>query len=269
MLRIFDKSPRAASVKQPGVGVRIPPGAMQRALIDSKDFEAGEPWRANADVVIARFKTPEDAAFVLAPDSRMEIYLRNLVTHEGYDNSGGSSDYTLTVNAPAMVESKMKKPPLPSDRHPEVLAYADKGEGFVQVPVHGVDYESGNVTLSVPAGENWRQVEVYYLSAQGEFKLYVVREGGGIKDWIPIHNNSFAAVHTLDQNSGEEALYLGNQAVLVEGFQLALEVRTPYPVVWNARARHYLKINALALRIPNATKDELRTAAHLLMAGGL
>ncbi len=269
MLPILGKRPRPVPKAVAAPRPKLPPHALQRALIDTRDFEAGEPWRANADVVVARFRVPEDAAFILAPRSRMEIYLRAKATHGGYDNSSGSSAYTLTVNTPGIVESKMKKPAFPTARHPEVIAWADKGSGFVQVPVQGVDYNAGTVTLSVPAGEAWSAVEVYYLSAQGEFRLYVVREGGGIKDWIPIHNNSFAAVHTLDQNSAEEALYLGNRAVLVEGFQLALEVRSPTEVDWNDRARHYVKISALALRIPNADKDDLRRTAHLLMTGGL
>ncbi len=264
---ILGKRPQAAPAAPPAPA--LPRFALQRALIDTRDFEAGEPWRANAGVVIARFRVPEDAAFVLGPRSRMEIYLRSKATHGGYDNSSGSSDHTLTVSTPGIVESKMKKPPFPTDRHPEVIAWADKGSGFVPVPVQGVDYNAGTVTLSVPAGENWRAVEVYYLSAQGEFRFYVVREGGGIKDWIPVHNNSFAAVHTMDQNSAEEALVLGNKAALVEGFQLALEVRTPYPVEWNDRARHYVKISALALRVPGADKDDLRRTVHLLMTGGL
>jgi len=268
MLKLL-KRPKPVQKGPPRQGPVIPPGAIRKALIDTADFEAGEPWRPDADVVIARFKTPEDSAFVIAPGSRMEIYLRNLATHEGYDNRGGSSDYTLTVNAPAIVESKMKKPAFPTTRHPEVLAYADKGSGFVPVPVQGVAYNAGTVTLSVPTGENWTAVEVYYLSAQGEFRFYVVREGGGIKDWIPIHNNSFAAVHTLDQNSAEEALYVGNQAVLVEGFALALEVRSPYPIVWNERARHYVKIRSLAFRLPNASKRDLLMAAQRVTEGGI
>jgi len=271
MLPLLKKRPQPvpAPAARPAKPV-LPPGAVvQRALIDTQDFEAGEPWRANADVVVARFRVPEDAAFILAPDSRMELYLRSRATHGGVDNSGGSSAVSLTVNTPGIVESKMKKPAFPTDRHPEVLAYADKGSGFVPVPVQAVDYNAGTVTLSVPAGEAWTAVEVYYLSAQGEFRLYVVREGGGIRDWITIHNNSFAAVHTLDQNSEEEALHLGNRAVLVEGFKLALEVRSPYEIVWNDRARHYVKIHSLALRIPGAKKEDLRRYAHLLMTGGL
>ena len=270
MLPLLKKRPQAVAAQANPAKPGLPPRAVvQRALIDTQDFEAGEPWRANADVVIARFRVPEDAAFILAPGSRMELYLRNRATRSGYNNSGGSTAVSLTVNTPGIVESKMKKPAFPTDRHPEVLAYADKGSGFELVPVQAVDYNAGTVTLSVPAGENWTAIEVYYLGAQGEFRLYVVREGGGIRDWIAVHNNSFAAVHTLDQNSAEEALYLGNRAVLVEGFQLALEVRSPYEIVWNDRARHYVKIHSLALRIPGAKKDDLRRYAHLLMTGGL
>ena len=272
MLRLFGKRPTAradaSSIETP-VTQMIPPGALQRALIDTKDFEPGEPWRADDAVVIARFKVPEDSLFILAPNSRMEFYLRTRATHNGTDNSSGSTAVNLTIPTPGIVESKMKKPQLPSTRHPEVIAWADKGSGFEQVPVYGVDYNAGTVTLSVPAGEKWNAVEVYYLSAQGEFKLYVVREGGGIKDWIPIHNNSFAAVHTLDQNSAEEALYVGNEAGLVEGFQLALEVRSPYEVVWNDRARHYVKISALAVRVPHANKEQLKRLFQLRLMGGL
>ncbi len=252
--------------------VRIPPGAIQRTLIDTKDFEAGEPWRAGAGVVLARFRVPEDAAFFIGASSRMEFYLRNrAAVPGGYDNSAGATAYALTVSTPGIVRTKMRAPALPTDRHPEVLAYAQvaPSTAWTLVPVQAIDYNAGTVTLSVPAGEHWTAVEVYYVGAQGEFRLYVVREGGGLRDWITIHNNSFAAVHTLDQASREEALVVGNQAGLVEGFQLALEVTSPYEVVWNDRARHYLKIESLALRIPGADKDTLRRALQLLMRGGL
>lgn len=269
MMRIFGKRPPSPPAGPGRNAPALPPHAVQRALIDTRDFEAGEPWRADADVIIARFRVPEDAAFLIGSQARMELYLRNQATSAGYDNSTGGSAYTLTVNTPGIVQTKMPSPALPSDRHPEVIAYADKGSGFELVPVQGIDYNAGTVSLSVPAGETWTAVEVYYIGSQGELRIYVVREGGGIKDWIPIHNNSFAAIHTLDQASAEERLVMGNPAGLVEGFHLALQVRTPYPLVWNDRARHYVKIEAAAVRVPGADKDQLRRVLHLLATGGL
>ena len=272
MLPIFGKRPQPQPRPAPGPNLPRPTALApkwQRTLIDTKDFEAGEPWRADADVVIARFRVPEDSAFMIRPGSKLDFYLRNKATSAGYDNSAGGSAYALAVSTPGIVQTKMRAPALPSDRHPEVLAYADKGAGLVPVPVQAIDYGAATVTLSVPAGENWTAVEVYYVGSQGEFRLYVVREGGGIKDWIPIYNNSFAAVHTLDQNSDEERPVIPNAAGLVEGFQLALEVRSPYPVEWNDRARHFVQLETLAIHVAGADKEELARRLHLLNAGGL
>ncbi len=257
-------APPPAPAKAPPAPVR-----WQRALIDTKDFEAGEPWRANAEVVIARFRVPEDSAFVIKPGAKLKFYLRNRATAAGYDNSAGASAYALTVPTPGILETKTRKPAFPTDRHPEVIAYADKGAGFVPVPVQGVDYNAGTVALSVPAGETWTAVEVYYVGSQGEFRFYVVREGGGIRDWVPIYNNSFAGVHSLNQHSDRERPTIPNAAILVEGFQLALEVSSPYEVAWNDRARHFVQVDAVAVHAPGADKEALTRKALLAMKGGV
>lgn len=259
-------------IVHPGLGGKPPaPIKWQRALIDTKDYDPGEPWRANADVVIARFRVPEDSAFVIRPGSRLEFYLRNRATHAGQDNSAGATPASVTVNTPGILQTRMATPAFPTDRHPEVLAYAQiaPSTDWTRVSVQAVDYAAQTVTLSVPAGENWTAIEVYYIGAQGEFKFYVVREGGGIRDWIPIYNSSFAAIHSLNQLSDEEQPTIGNSALLVEGFQLALEINSPYEVVWNDRARHFVQVDAMAIHVAGADKEALTRRAQLLMTGGL
>ncbi len=51
MLPLLKKRPQAAAAQASPAKPGLPPSAVvQRALIDTQDFEAGEPWRANADV---------------------------------------------------------------------------------------------------------------------------------------------------------------------------------------------------------------------------
>ena len=259
--------PAAAAAARPGPRPVAPP--YQRALIDTQDFQAAEPWRANEEITLAVWKVPEDSAFVIRPGSNLKFYLRTKATSTGYDNSAGGSAYTLTVSTPGIVQTKMRAPTLPSTRHPEVLAYADKGSGFVAVPVQAIDYNAGTVSLSVPVGENWTAVKVYYVSAQGEFKFVIVREGGGIRSEIPLYNNSFSAVHTVNQHDREERPTIANTGLLVEGYQLALKVTSPLEIEWSDEARHFVQLESLAISIPGADKDTLRRRAELLMRGGL
>ncbi len=67
MLPLLKKRPQAAAAATARTAKPVlPPRAVvQRALIETQDFEAGEPWWTNAHVVIARFRVPEDAACIL------------------------------------------------------------------------------------------------------------------------------------------------------------------------------------------------------------
>jgi len=269
---LFDRLKRRVPAPQPAPQPRPPaprPVQAQRALIDASDLEAAEPWRANDEITLASWQVPEDSAFVIRPPATLKFYVRHKAEHAGVDNRSGSSAVNVTVNTTGIVETKMKKPALPTDRHPEVLAYADKGSGFVPVPIQAIDYDAGTVTLSVPAGENWTAIKVYYVAAQGEFKIVVVREGGGVRSEIPIYNNSFSGVHTVNQHDAEERPTIQNPAVLVEGYRLALKVTSPIPIEWTKEARPFFQIDAVAIHIAGADKETLRRRAEILMRGGL
>ncbi len=262
--------PKAAKAP-PAQAQKAPPlPKFQRALIDTKDFEAGEPWRAGDEVTLAVWNVPEDTAFIIPRGANLKFYLYTKATRPPVDNSGGSTAVNAVVNTPGLVETKMKKPALPSARHPEVRAYAKKGSsGLEPVPVQAIDYAAGTVTLSVPAGENWQEIVVYYVSAQGEFRFVVLREGGGVKTEVPIYNNSFGAVHTLNQHDAEERPTIANPGILVEGYRLALKVRSPNAIEWTDLARHFVQLDAVAIHIPGADKAELQRRAELLLRGGL
>ena len=266
--RLGPKAAKAPPAKAP----KVPPlPKFQRALIDTKDFEAGEPWRAGDEITLAVWPVPEDTAFIIPRGANLKFYLYAKATRDPVDNSGGSTEVNAVVNTPGLVETKMKKPALPSARHPEVRAYAKKGSSsdFEPVPVQAIDYDAGTVTLSVPAGENWQVIEVYYVSAQGEFRFVILREGGGIKTEVPIYNNSFGAVHSLNQHDAEERPTIPNPGLLVEGYRLALKVRSPNPIEWNDRARHFVQLDAAAIHVPGADKSELQRRAERLLRGGL
>jgi len=253
-----------------------PPAAVQVGVwgftwIDNEDFEAtGLAYRANEYFPVAQMRTPETAHFrILAQERRLRIYIKGQKVFAGQNLASAAN---RTVNLPGLVQTPQGKPTLPSVYHPEIAAWAKVGGVWQAIPIVSVNYNTGDVTIQEPAGVTDPQgIEVYYVHGDGQFRLRVARDGGGVDDSVAtVFNQSFATMHAIDQNNLETMIAWPQQVELVPGTRLVLEVFTQNtPIVWNERAGHYIQIAALARRIKVVDKGRLVRLAEIEARGGL
>ena len=249
----------------------IPLGLPQRALIDRRDMDAGVDWKANEWRPIAYFKIPQGTIYRLPEGEPVRLYLKAQATAADVDNSGGASAVTATVNTPGIVQTKMREVTLPSINHPEVVAWARVNGGDRQkVPVKAIDYAAETVTLSVPAGEHWTGIRVYYVHGDGEFRIRAQRELGNADTAAALlMDGAFGAIHTVSQIDDEEAPTWPRLTTLIQSNRLVLEVRTGIRIDWNDEAEHVFQLEAYVLQVAVQDKAALRRLAEIEWRGGL
>lgn len=268
--------PRAEPAQAPVAPPPPPPAAVQVggwgfAWIDNEDFDAtGLAYRPNEYFPVAQMRTPETAHFrILAQERRLRIYIKGLKVFGG-QNLASPQNRTVTVSG--LVETPQAKPTLPSLYHPEVAVWAKVGGVWQQCPIVSVNYATGQITFVEPAGVTGSEdIEVYYVHGDGQFRLRVARDAGGVDDSAAtVFNQSFATMHAIDQNNLETMIAWPQQVELVPGTRLVLEVFTQNtPIVWNNRAGHYIQIAAMGRRIEVLDKGRLQRLAELEARGGL
>ena len=259
------------AIRQVARPVALPLGAPQRALIDHRDMDPGVDWRANEWRPIAVFKIPQGTIYRIPDGEPVRLYLKARADGSDVDNSGGGSAQDTTISAPGIVKTKMRAVTLPSASHPEVVAWARVNGGDSQkVPVKAIDYAAETVTLSVPAGENWTDIRVYYVHGDGEFRIRAQRELGNADSAAALlMDGAFGAIHTVSQIDDEEAPTWPRKVTLIETNRLVLEVRTSRRVDWTEEAEHMFQIKAYVLHVKVHDKAALRRLAEIDWRGGL
>ena len=277
-LGVFQDAPSAPSpAPQPQPQPARPaPAAVQAsgwqfAWIDGEDFDpTGLAYRPNEYFALAQMRTPDTAHFrVLAGERRLRIYLKGLAAFAGQNLDTAQA---RTVTLPYLIPSLQGAPTLPSTYHPDVAVWAKVGGVWQRCTIQSVDYNNQQVTFVEPAGVTGTQdVEVYYTHADGQFRLRVARDAGGVDDSVAtVFNQSFSTMHSVDQNNLETMLAWPQQVELVPGTRLLLEVfTTQVPMVWNERAGHYIQIAAMGRRGEVLDKGRLLRLAELENRGGL
>lgn len=275
-LERFRELPRVEPQPQPQVPPAPEPAAIQVGgwgftWIDGEDFEpTGLAYRPNEWFAVAQMRTPETAHFrIAAGERRLRIYIKGRVVRAG---NNYSSPTNRTVVVSGLVETPQVKPTLPSAYHPEVAVWARVGGVWQLCPIVSVNYTTGQITFTEPAGVTGSEdIEIYYTHADGQMRLRVARDVGGVDDSAAtVFNQSFATLHAIDQNNLETMVAWPQQVDLVPGTRLVLEVyTTQVPVVWNERAGHYIHIGAMGRRIEVLDKGRLQRLAELEARGGL
>lgn len=277
-LGVFQDAPSAPSpAPQPQPQPARPaPAAVQAsgwqfAWIDNEDFDAtGLAYRPNEYFALAQMRTPDTAHFrVLAGERRLRIYLKGLAAFAGQNLATAQA---RTVTLPYLIPSLQGAPTLPSTYHPDVAVWAKVGGVWQRCQINAVNYAGQQVTFVEPAGVTGTQdIEVYYTHADGQFRLRVARDAGGVDDSVAtVFNQSFSTMHSVDQNNLETMLAWPQQVELVPGTRLLLEVfTTQVPMVWNERAGHYIQIAAMGRRVEVLDKSRLLRLAELENRGGL
>jgi len=251
--------------------VAIPLGIPQRALIDHRDMDPGVDWKANEWRAVGVFKIPQGTIYRIPDGEPVRLYLKARADGSPVDNSGGGSAQDTTISVPGIVKTKMRAVTLPSASHPEVVAWARVNGGDRQkVPVKAIDYAAETVTLSVPAGENWTGIRVYYVHGDGEFRIRAQRELGNADSAAALlMDGAFGAIHTVSQIDDEEAPTWPRKVTLIETNRLVLEVRTSRRVDWTEEAEHMFQIKAFVLQVKVQDKAALRRLAEIDWRGGI
>ncbi len=242
----------------------VPLGLPQRALIDRRDMAVGVDWKANEWRPIAVFKVPQGTMYRIPEGEPVRLYIKAKASGSSVDNSGGGSAVTTTVNVPGIVQTKMRAVSLPSANHPEVVAWATVSGARQKVPVQAIDYAAETVTLSVPAGESWADITVYYIHGDGEFRIRAQRELGNADTTAALlMDGSFGAIHTVSQIDDEEAPIWPRRVTLWDSNRLVLEVRTGIRIDWTDEAEHLFQVEAYVLQVKVQDKGALRRLAEI------
>ncbi len=249
----------------------VPLGFPKRALIDRRDMDVGVDWKANEWRPIAVFKVPQGTMYRIPDGEPVRLYVKAKAAGSAVDNSGGGSAQDATISVPGIVKTKMREVALPSANHPEVVVWARVNGGPRQkVPVKAIDYAAEEVTISVPAGEKWTGITVYYVHGDGEFRIRAQRELGNADTAAALlMDGSFGAIHTVSQIDDEEAPTWPRKVTLMESNRLVLEVRTGIRIDWNDEAEHLFQIEAYVLQVKVQDKAALRRLAEIEWRGGL
>jgi hypothetical protein len=259
---------------QPEQAFRPDPVAIQASgwssqWIDEEDLDpVGLAWRPSEWFALAQMRTPETAHFrIMNGERRLRLYFKGQKTVAGQNLDFPEA---RTVNLPFLVETPQAKPSLPTAYHPEVSMWAQVGGVWQRLTITAINYATGNVTFTEPAGITGT-IEIYYTHGDGQMRFRVARDAGGIDDsTATVFNQSFATLHSIDQNSLKTMIAWPQQVELVPGTRLVLEVFTnTVPMVWNDRAGHYVHIAALARRVDVLDKGRLLSLAELENRGGL
>ncbi|MCX7782152.1 MAG: hypothetical protein N2318_00735, partial [Meiothermus sp.] len=213
----------------------LPDSPWLTAWLDEEDFtSSGLPYRPNEWFSLAQFRVPEDRQVqVRAGERRIRMYLKGLAVRAGQNLSSAAS---RNVVVPNLIQTKQAAPTLPSQFHPEVAVWALVGSNWVKCPITAINYTTGTITFTEPAGvTSSTGIEIYYTHSDGQFRFRVLRELGGVDDAAATaFNGSFAALHTLEQSNLEAMWAWPNEVNLVPGMRVSLEVyTTTVPMVWN------------------------------------
>lgn len=227
--------------------------------LDPKDFKAGN-WRANEWSNVAYFKCDETARYQLIGGAPVSIYIRSFA---GY-----------TVATPG-VRSRILTDLIDGSLGTftdEVIVWHRVGTVWTQGVVSSVVYDpsgiGGTVTYTEPVGAV--ETELYYLAGSGEFRFRAIRALGGFDNSATLlWNESFNAIHTVNQRSNRSSPLWGRDFELVPGYTLALEVKTPSQVKFSARARHILSIRARSTDIAVLGKSQLNAVVEITTRGGI
>lgn len=269
--KLFKPQRRPAVKPTPAPAPAVPLGFPQRALIDRRDLTKGVDWKAGEWRAIAYFKIPQGTVYRIPAGEPVRLYIKARAAGSPVDNSGGSSAQDTTINVPGIVRTKMREVSLPTANHPEVVAWARVDGGPRQkVPVKAIDYAAETVTLSVPAGENWNGITVYYVHGDGEFRIRAQRELGNADTAAALlMDGAFGAIHTSSQIDDEEAPAWPRTTTLIESNRLVLEVRTNTRIDWTDEAAHVFQIEALVQQVKVTDKESLRRIAEMEWRGGI
>jgi hypothetical protein len=229
--------------------------------LEAGDFRAGN-WRANEWSNVAYLKCDETARYKLIGGAPVIFYVRS---RKSYVVPSVSTNRTRILED--AIDGAL------GGASVEILVWHKDGSGlWSQGALTTTTYDPSGIGATIeyaePAGTT--DTEVYYLAGAGEFRFRAIRALGQFDDSaVLLWNESFSAMHTVNQRSNRSAPLWGREFDLVPGYTLALEVKTPNAIAFTDRARHILAIRAQSADIAVIGKTRLNAAVEIATRGGI
>lgn len=216
-------------------------GAFNHRELLASDFNAsGKPFTANVAYVAANYSVPIGYHGVLKKGVSFGfyVYAKSVTTMAGGLAAG---DFPIDLTAVGgIVQSTLKAPALPSTGgHPDVIAY-NSSVGMVALPVKAINYDTNIVTVDRPAG--CTSITLYYLPEQGTVGLRARRPTGRDQANPLLYQQSFRALHEVDQLSERTAPTFDDLKDLPARWQIQLEIESAAQVVFDAYAPHKIRL---------------------------
>lgn len=203
----------------------------------ASDFAAGETWRSNEWIKLATFELPENTDWVIPQGEFWTLYVPSVVRVNG-QNLGGPASATATVAS--LVQTKLAGAwSGPAAYHPEVQVWATVSGSAVQCNVVSINYTTGVVTFTEPAGvaTTGTPIRIYHMGKTGEFRIRLQRALGDKDTSIAgLVNNSLLAIHSIDQLDAREGLRWPLLTQMSQKQTLLIEVKSTVEHVWNAES---------------------------------
>jgi hypothetical protein len=229
--------------------------------IEAEDFRAGN-WRENEWSNVAYVKCDEVTHYKLTEGAPITLWVRaRLIV-------AGSGSGLKLVSLPGLLDGSL------GPANVEVLIWHKDATtntwnaGSGQAVSYAASGIGGEVEYIEPA--NTAQTEIYYIHGDGLFRFRALRALGGFDDAnVMLWNDSFSAMHQVNQRSSRTTPRWNRNFDLVPGMTLSFEVKTSVPVVFNARARHILAIPAMSSDLEVRNKIALNAAVEIATRGGI
>lgn len=201
------------------------------------DFAAGETWRTNEWIKLSTFELPENTDWVIPAGEFYTLYVPAVSRFNG-QNLGAPASATATVSN--LIQTKLAGAwSGPAAYHPEVQVWATVSGSAVQCNVVSINYTTGVVTFTEPAGvaTSGTPIRIYHMGKQGEFRIRLQRALGDKDVSIAgLVNNSLLAIHSIDQLDAREGLRWPLLTQMSQKQTLLIEVKSTVEHVWNAES---------------------------------
>lgn len=221
------------------------------------DFTAGNPIASSLSR-LASYEVPRGDLFEVdaARPFRMAIKAGNAFTV----TSDAAGEATLDFAAAGfdMIESHRAAPALPSTNNPNVVVI---DAGGAKVTIKSINYATGSVVVQgLAASTADIPLTGYALHGNGEIKIRAVNPSGSDVQAVELYNDTFAALHEVDQSNGETAPRFERNQIgrypLGPKWVLALEVDSNLEVSFDAAAENIVEIHGY--RMPIEVLDSAR-----------
>ncbi len=220
---------------------------------------------------VAYFDGPLGHLMLFKGGENFRFYLKARAV---FTNAGGFGIGLANLNL-ASQNLKMLRTPRPAGAfpltyHPDLLVYGDDGTGILQeLSIISADFQTGDLVVSTQA--IFYDIVVYFVPADGEFELRIVRPLGSDVASAKLFGGALRSIHETDQTNARSAPIFGSagrEYPLPPQFRLELAVRSNTQIVFDQYAQHEISLPMFDTPIRVLDAAQLNAQAELKLRGG-